>query len=419
MRLFVSFVLIFLICGLQAQVFVEKQTRYRFAQTTIGLDLQRSQNGQSFFLDNDERIQSVSLPSVTKPRLIIGGTHFWGHADFYIAIPLTFPRAQTNNQEIFYTSGVETVFKYYPWKIKSDRIRPFVGLSLTPYFFQHDNNNQTFSSGQGLTHTSVPFVTGVTWAKGPHLVEVSTTWNYNNNQPYFISRAIESDIETPPIFLSIAYKWMVDTTLGAEENWENGKTKKAIDALGGAGKLDGWFLGVGLSSAWWLGESSYNETNYPFVSDYGISLLPDFAAGYYFYKADINMALSYRPYGATINSYGLSQTLKRRSLGFEVTKYLFDYHGFDPFIGPVLSWERLSFQQNDQGTNQQDVKRDLIAYGLTFGWDIRPDRAQSLILRTNLRWFPNLDLTVEQNQKISFKNIEFNFIQIIVFPNRW
>ena len=102
MRLFVSFVLIFLICGLQAQVFVEKQTRYRFAQTTIGLDLQRSQNGQSFFLDNDERIQSVSLPSVTKPRLIIGGTHFWGHADFYIAIPLTFPRAQTNNQEIFY-----------------------------------------------------------------------------------------------------------------------------------------------------------------------------------------------------------------------------------------------------------------------------------------------------------------------------
>ncbi|MEM6262948.1 MAG: hypothetical protein AAGI38_10605 [Bacteroidota bacterium] len=59
-----------------------------------------------------------------------------------------------------------------------------------------------------------------------------------------------------------------------------------------------------------------------------------------------------------------------------------------------------------------------IHYGLTFGWDIRPNRLQSWILRTNLRWFPNLDLEVADGQVISFDNIEFNFIQLIVYLDR-
>ena len=65
-----------------------------------------------------------------------------------------------------------------------------------------------------------------------------------------------------------------------------------------------------------------------------------------------------------------------------------------------------------------DVEDRKMGYGLTFGWDIRPNRIQSWILRTNLRWYPNLFLEVESNSKVSFDNLEFNFIQLIIYPNR-
>lgn len=65
-----------------------------------------------------------------------------------------------------------------------------------------------------------------------------------------------------------------------------------------------------------------------------------------------------------------------------------------------------------------DVNENKIAYGLTFGWDIRPNNIQSWILRTNLRWYPNLAIELDQNSKVSFDNLEFNFIQLIIYPNR-
>ncbi len=400
------------------QIFVEKQSRYRFAQLTMGFDIQRSFGGQTAYLDANGNRQRLDLPGVTKPRILIGGTHFWGHADFYIAIPVAFPRVREENQAIFFTSGVETVFKYYPLKIKNNQIRPYLGVSLAPFYFEHDNQYLPEAEGPQLTHTSVPLLAGLTWNRGSHLVELGVTWNYENTQKYYLDRAQFTDIMTPPVLGTISYKWMIDTTVGAEASWESGRTQERITSLADQGKLNGFFFGVGLSSAWWIGESTYNTANSPFISDYGISLLPDFGLGYYFHKIDMNVAFSYRSYGASIDAYGTRQTLKRRSLGLEATKYLFDYQGFDPFVGPVISREQLKFDERIAGAGEQNAQKDMWSYGLTFGWDIRPDRNQSIILRTNLRWFPDLEQEINVGQKISFKTIEFNFIQIILFPNR-
>lgn len=97
---------------------------------------------------------------------------------------------------------------------------------------------------------------------------------------------------------------------------------------------------------------------------------------------------------------------------------VFDYHGFTPFIGPAFSYENLGFTESFEGANTVNFKNNKLGYGLTFGWEIRPNRIQSWLLRTNLRWFPNLNLEVQPNSKISFDNLEFNFIQLIIFPNR-
>jgi hypothetical protein len=194
--------------------------------------------------------------------------------------------------------------------------------------------------------------------------------------------------------------------------------KEVTDILAERGRLNGLYIGAGISSAFWLKQSEYNVAARPYINKYSTSIMPDFTLGYYLHRPDLNLAIGYRGYGASTNTYGAVQQLNRKSLLFEATKYLFDYHGFVPFIGPTISYENLSFKENFEGQRTFDVEEIKFGYGLTFGWDIRPNRIQSWILRTNLRWYPNLFLEVEPNTKVSFDNLEFNFIQLIIYPNR-
>lgn len=410
--------LTFLFVQVQAQLFVEKQSRHRFAQLTFGLDYQSSIGGQTRFLNTQNELGTFDLGQTRKARLLIGGTHFWGHADIYIAIPLGNPSFSANGQDVFYQSGVETAFKYYPWRIKHNAIRPFIGLSLAPFYFEQDNDLFPFGDGPELNHTSLPLLTGITYNNKGHLLEAGLLWNYNNEQDYYISQDIQTQVETPPLYLNVSYRYMIDTTVPAEPDWESGRTAKVTEILAEKGRLNDFYIGLGMSSAFWLGESSYNEQTRPYINKYSTSIMPDFAVGYYLHRPDISISASYRAYGTSTFSYGANQSLRRQSLGLEATKILFDYHGFTPFIGPVVSYERLRFKEAFERQLIHDIEDTRITYGLTFGWDIRPNRIQAFILRTNLRWYPDLKLEVSEGKNISFNNIEFNFIQLILFPDR-
>ena len=213
-------------------------------------------------------------------------------------------------------------------------------------------------------------------------------------------------------------RYFFDASIRAEPNWESGKTKKMTEALEKRGGLNTFYLGVGLSSAFWLGESTYNTENRPYLTKYSTSILPDFSFGYYHHKWDMNLGLSYRNMSASTDAYGAVQFIDRQSLGVEVTKNLFDYNGFVPFIGPILSKENLGFTEFFEGQQFRDIDQRKLSFGLTFGWDIRPNRLTSWILRTNLRWYPSLNLAVDTSNAISFNNLEFNFIQLIIYPGR-
>ncbi len=401
-----------------SQVYTEKQTRHRFAQLNLGVDFQSSFGGSTKYIDQQGNTQSLNLTSSYAPRLLIGGTHFWGHADFYIAIPVFSSSLNKNNQEVTALRGVETVFKYYPLRIEHNKVRPYIGTSLAPFYFEQLNNNFAYSNGPELNHTSFPLLGGLTFNSKNHLIELGLAWNYQNQQDYYISRNQIEKINTPPFYATLSYRYMLETTLSAEKDWESGRTKMVTDILAERGRLNGLYLGAGISSAFWLNESSYNKINRPYVGKYSTSIMPDFTLGYYFNKPDINLAIGYRGYGTSTNTYGSVQQLNRKSILFEATKSLFDYHGFVPFIGPTISYENLSFKENFEGQSVFDIKKKKLGYGITFGWDIRPNKIQSWILRTNLRWYPNLFLEVEPNSKVSFDNLEINFIQLIIYPNR-
>ena len=418
MRYLVCLLLMSISNYLYSQVYTEKQTRHRFAQLTLGIDVQSSFGGNTKYFDT-QGIQSLELNNSISPRFIIGGTHFWGHADFYIAIPTVRNSLRQEGQAIQAIRGVETVFKYYPLRIEHNKVRPYIGTSLAPFFYEQDNNIfPDFSDGPELNHTSFPLLGGITFNSKNHLIELGVAWNYANNQDYYISRTQIESVATPPVYATLSYKYMLDTTIGAEKEWESGKTKKVTRFLADGGRLNGFYLGVGLSSSFWLNRSNYNTQLRQYIERYSTSLFPDFTLGYYLHKSDINFAVGYRNINTSTNTYGAEQQLNRKSFVLEVTKYLFDYHGFVPFVGPAVSLEQLSFEESFENESTVDVTENKVGYGLTFGWDIRPNRVQSWILRTNLRWYPNFSLNIDSQSEISFDNLEFNFIQLIVYPNR-
>tara|TARA_Y100000768_G_C23951909_1_gene670654 strand:- start:323 stop:1588 length:1266 start_codon:yes stop_codon:yes gene_type:complete len=401
-----------------AQVYVEKQTRHRFAQLNFGVDVQTNFGGTTAFLNAQGEKQTLDFEPFYRPRLIFGGTHFWGHADFYVAFPVFHTVMKAQNQTIDYNNGVETVFKYYPWRIGHHKIRPFVGIGLTVYAYEQDNDLLSYGDGPDLNYTTVPVLAGFTFNHKQRLIELGFSWNYSNQRDYYISKDQKAKLKTPPFHVNLSYRFQVETTLSAEKNWESGRTKLVTEKLAEMKRLNSFYIGAGFSSAFWTTKSSYNKENHPYMEKFPVSVMPDLAVGYYLHQPDLNMAMCYRGYREQAGAYGTDQKATRRSLGVEVTKNIGDYHGFVPFIGPILSWEYLRFEERIKGKNHLLVSDHKMGYGVTFGWDIRPNRLQAWILRTNLRWFPKLDLEVENGTSVAFGNIEFNFIQLIVYPGR-
>ena len=94
---------------------------------------------------------------------------------------------------------------------------------------------------------------------------------------------------------------------------------------------------------------------------------------------------------------------------------------FQPFCQKwrnLFSDESLYFATRDASNNNQWDEYSQIkpAFGIICGWDIKPTKAESWLLRTNLRYSP-VSMTVD-NKKVAYDYIEFNFIQLVLFPER-
>ena len=410
--------LLFANTSLSAQVYLQKQSRHRFAQLNMGLSLHSSVGGHTIRPDARNQPPRVDFSPSLSPKMVIGGTHFWGHADFYVAFPVYTGRFQRDALEATYTSGTETVFKYYPWRIERRKVRPYIGVGLTSFYFEQRQTDRPFGNGPELNHTTVPVYAGLTYRRRNQLLEAGLLWNYRHRRPYYLSRTVQTRVTTPPLYLSVSYRWILETTLSAEPAWESGQTATITQQKAAANQLNNFFVGVGVSSAFWLKKDSYNQAQRPYIERRSTSVMPEFSVGYYWHQPDLHVATAFRRYASSSRTYGVVQRADRRSLALEVVKTLGDYHGFVPFLGPAVSYEWLEFAENFENQPSLGVRQSKWAYGLTFGWDIRPNRIQSWLLRTNLRWWPNLHLDLDDGTSIAFDNIEFNFIQLIVYPGR-
>lgn len=402
-------VLISLAKALLAQPYTVEngKTRHRFAQLNIGFDARTFLSGgsQTHFVNSGGQLESRELENHTETRIIIGGTHFWGHADFYIGIPVV-----AFDKKGFQT-GAETGAKCFPWRIENNKVRPFVGMSMLPVSYQQ---------GEGTTKKrfKYPILGGFVYNHKNHLLELSGGFNYNNSGNYYITENQKVHLKTQPFWISLGYKFMIETTLSAEKDWQSGRTKLLTDTLSKRKKLNGLTLAIGPSAAFYLKESDHNEQIAPYADQHkSADIFPEFALGYYFHKPDIHIGLAYRNIKSELKAFSFSQKASRQAYTLEAYKFFADYHGFAVFAGPALSYEQLKVTETNKQLSDKGVFEGFKP-GITFGWDIRPNRLQSWYLRTNLRYFPNLNVEMSDGKNVSFDQLEFNFIQLVVLPGR-
>ena len=397
------------LCCINTAYTQDWEKRHQFAKSYFGISnyiINSLSNGN--YLTSSNQIATFEKSGFISPAVNIGATHFWGHADFYVSINTTDIKFQEDSLDNSYRLGTFTGLRIYPLASKSNNIRPYLGYKFSPFRYRQNNLD-----GATYKHTSVKSVLDV--GLGIQLPNFYFTLEYgrvlNPEFETYLSRDVQSADLFPKNLFQVGLNYMIETTKSASTEINRNLNKEFS-----ASNQHGLFFAAGPSSSFPIGTSSYVQNLYPFLDDKSFPIIfPDIALGYHFTKPDIITAFSMRPINQKRSAYDYEHQLSRQSIILETYKFLADYHGFVPYVGLGMGYEKLEFTE----TNSDPVKKNQLSPAVVFGWDIRPSvKGDWWILRTNLRYYPFLKLHVE-NKSLSLQHMEFNFIQFVMYPQRF
>ncbi|HYF02855.1 MAG TPA: hypothetical protein VEC36_05730 [Patescibacteria group bacterium] len=376
------------ITPLSAQPYVENDTsRFRFAQLTLGTEIQHIPGGETF------------------PRIVIGGTHFWGHADFMVSIPVA--RIGVTDGMSF-SSGIETGAKFFPWRIEKGKIRPFIGFDWAVGNVVLKEN--TAENPEFTKHILSPNA-GVFIDSDWGMFTFGASYNPLKNVEYPLADGILKNYGLPQMNFRIGYRRSFETTQGAEELHTSGQEKIVVEKLAESGRLNNLFFGAGFSSAFILGQAHFLKNSaYKFIVS--PAPFPEFSVGYYHHELDAAVNINFRSIAHSQTTYNAEQRWSRRVFALEVIKFVGDYHGFVPFLGAAIGCEEISYSEEDDLLKEWRWNPSLV-----LGWDIRPNRIQFFTIRTNLRWTPQKKF-MNGFKEIPLDQLEVNFFELILYPGR-
>jgi hypothetical protein len=417
MRLFYTIIVSILPVVSLCQEIPEK-SRFNFAQTTIGVGVQVTSNGQSAY-----QISGVEETFSIKPNLLptfyFGGMHFWGHTEIFFAFPLTqVIKQKVDNNDVSFFQNDVVGLKLYPWRLKEMSLRPYIGSSVSGITYRQSNKSPELS-GVKFSAITYPVQFGFSFQSKKYVLDLGMKYNWQNSFKYYTSQTTHTPLQIPKYIIGFNFKWIKDGTKASEKIYYSGKAERIYQDFKEKNKLNSFYLALGPSSSFFLGNNDFNIENAPFLNRHIASdVFLDIGLGYFHEKTNAFVDLSYRSNKFELSAYGVDQTLKRQSIALGINKFLFDYHGFAPFIGISLSNENLKAQH--QTTNSPDItaNKRTLAYGFTIGWDILPTKIEYMTLRTNLRYFPSLQVSSKGNT-FSMQQLEFNFIQMVFYPQRF
>lgn len=398
----------------------EGKQRLDFAKSYLELGGVFSPSFDGKRLLNNEVSTFENAASVT-PTLTWGAFHFWGHAEFYVAIPLGQENFKKNEATDFQlTNNIVTGARLYPWAYKKEGgVRPYIGVGWGATDFQ-----QKIKPEENQPTLSKPFMlvpeAGLIFGYKAFILRLGVSYFFDNKWNYPISRTEFADVETPKFNFQVGLRYSYEDshTKDPEVNdrWNSFPNTSPLGYE--ATKFGDFFVGAGPSSSFSLSKSGYNQSNLPYLDDkLTSSNYFDIAAGYQFNKLGLFTAISFRNPTFETEGYGAKQTIKKTSFTLEVNKFLTDYVGFAPYFGVNVAYDKLKYTETVDDISKKLVFNS-IEPGITFGWDIVPGKTnEALILRTNLRWYPLSSFEIE-GRTFDFKQLEYNLIQVVFYPER-
>ena len=398
---------------LQAQLYTTTKTRHRFAQTHVGINL--------LHIPSDGRIiwedGQAAFPNMIVPRLSIGGLHFWGHWDFLSNVTFTSIKHQLDaTHQLYFNPSGDLIVRYYPWAVEHDKVRPFVGVSgnITILSLESDRIGKRTD---GFLHLN--WRGGLSYAHSNWRLNLELAAPFRLNPNFYINHSKATSYQLPRFFLSLGLVKHFDTTISHEPAYQSGETQILEKQLNKMGKLNSISIGIAPSTAFFMQAPAYKTPERIHVPKQKVKFNWDIGLGYLFHKPQLHLGLSYREYTARSASYGIDHLIRRTSIALEGYKFIWNYKGFVPFIGPSISFERwgvAEFDQDVQTIPTQWTRR--VSPGIIFGWDIVPSPMDTWALRTNLRYYPFLRITDLEGKKSRVDQLEFNFIQFVLYPSR-
>jgi hypothetical protein len=421
MRTLIFSVLLLVGGNLKAQDYVkEGKNRLNFAKTYFELGMQYSPSFTGKKILSGGETEQFTNGALGNAQLNIGGIHFWGHADFYISIPLSQMNFKKRDSTSFILSeSVVTGARFMPWAYKDKRITPYVGARWSIVNFkqelQPDATQPLFSKSKINVEAGVLFGKGNLMARAGASYYPTHKWNYPLNETNF------QQVKTPWWSLTIGIIYAFESTRSKKykklNDEFNAYPTRSSPTLHSENHGD-WFIGIGPSSSFMLSVSDYNKEMFPFFNKKPVSnTYLDISLGYQFNRVGLVTALSFRNPQFTYEGYGVTQTIGKRSLLLEAFKFLTDYSGFTPYIGINIAIDNISYSESGR-SSQFSLSTSRVTPGVTAGWDILPGKtAQPFVLRTNLRWFPFESIQVK-GKSFSLNQIEYNVIQAVFYPSR-
>lgn len=410
-----KFFLVMLFCALHvtvwSQVYLQDKNRYTFAQTTFGYNMDFSPASGYSYRYVGGTLEKFKIGNSFTPTITITGLHFWGHMEFFTGFALpTINVAGTTSYDFSRSAG--TGFKVFPIQIRERSFRPFVGSSISSFSYK-------YSEGAKYRRLEFPLLLGVTYSFKHGLLEFGANYYPANKYEYFLTKNQTVRLSVPALTFSLDYKYFFDLSKGSAKREVSGETSALYEKLKKGKRLNSFSIAAGPAYSFFVGSSSYNERFRPYLDDYKISnVFPDFGLGYYMFNPDASVNLSYRFYRASLTGFDVEQTVRRKSLALEAFKFFGDYHGFVPFIGPIVSREFIQVKEFENGAVTIERAHNFWSAGIIAGWDVRPTNIDWWGVRTNIRYFPFLDLGMPADTSVDFRQIEVNFLQLVLYPNR-
>jgi len=398
---------------LYAQPYMEERSQHRFAQTYVGLNAQVSPALGSYSLGATPN----HFPTTYRPRLEIGGLHFWGKVDFNMNFPLTGPSniAISDSEALEYRHGTDLAVKYYPWRLKHGALRPFVGFSAqfnTLQIASIPNGNREDGFILGALQS------GLSFAQNGWQLNAECLWFPNSKRRFYYNREAAETLQMPPLLVSVGLRRYFDVTIQEEPHKQSGKMQKLANKLTQEKKLGTLTLGIAPSMAFFMAapEQSGALQSLP---RHKAKIHWDLGLGYLFNDARWHVGISHRSYTSNVESFGLEHAIRRRVWSAEAIHFFWDYNGFVPFIGPSISWERWATALFENDVQQRPTQRsEKLHLGIIMGWDILASPLETWVLRTNMRYYPFLNISQADGSNARVDQFEFNFIQVVLYPNR-